>query len=51
MKLKNTLKKISKFVVEQSQYNYNCDMLLSQFSIKELWDNDVIIHLDKLTFI
>ena len=51
MKLKNTLKSISKFVVEQAQYNNNCDMLLKQFSIKQLFNNDVVIHLDKLTFI
>lgn len=47
MKFKTTLKKISNMIVEQIEYNNKCDMLLSQFSIK----SDVIIHLDKLTFI
>ena len=49
MKLKKTLKKISKFVVEQSEYNYNCDKLLSQFTLKQL--GEITFHLDKLTFI
>ena len=51
MKLKNTIKKISKFVVEQSQYNYNCDKLLSQFSYRQLFNRDVVINLEKLTFL
>lgn len=49
MKLKNTLKQIGNLIVEQSQYNYNCDKLLSQFTIKQL--GEITFHLDKLTFI